>query len=192
MKIIVLLPANFKNYELFKNELLNILDLYSYNTDFRNFEYIYINKTNSLVDKFCNEFDIKYRNLFTLNYKKYKNNTFFKTLKEMFDYIKEDENSLIVDFHDIYNISKNKFSLYKKYANYIYIHIISYNVYTDPLACCNQDLYLWDSDDTFDFYICECCGNRYILLQILIDEYIINSTKVEILRKKNYLKGDFK
>lgn len=108
----------------------------------------------------------------------------------------KNKRSLHIDFQEFHSLTKQKKTLYKKYTDKLNIFMIYYSLTGNTLKCCDQELtYLNDLakyvSDTFDYFQCEICKNKYVLLQELIDEYLITDVKVDIIKRINYLKGEY-
>jgi hypothetical protein len=59
------------------------------------------------------------------------------------------------------------------------------------LQCCNQYLSNLETDEEFQYFECDICKNKYFILKILIEEFLKSNKEIEIIQKKNYLKGEF-
>jgi len=191
MRIILLLPPDFDNIDKFNEEVEHALSLYSYNTDYKDFEYIYpICKNQEMYKAFFDFNDIKNTFGFKPNYKKYKSNAFYKNILTMIDYAKEDDANLLITLYDIYSNDKNYKKNLRKINKTINIYLITYEVTIEPIKCCNQYISMANSDNHFDYLYCDCCGMKIILLQNLMDLFLINSIDYNIIQRKNFLKGE--
>lgn len=197
MKVIIVVSPDFNNKEVLENELISILDLYSYNTDYTEFEYIFAETSNTIIEEMLEELDLSYTR-FKPKWDKYKNSAFNKNLAKMIEYAITEENCLIIDFQEYYSFSKYKKKIYRKYSDKINIFLITFILTNDFLECCNQaltqvelEIELAEDYDIFDFFECDICKSKFMLLKELIDGYFLNNVDVEIIQKKNYLKGEY-
>ena len=186
MRVVINVSPTFSDQEVFKEELMKILDIYSYNTNYFDYEYIFIE--NKFIEDILEDLELD-STIFRLNSNK--TSTYNARFENMIEYAIKDENCLIIDFEEYDSLNKFKYRLYRKYSEKSYISIITYLYTYVMLQCCNQYLSNLETDEEFHYFECDICKNKYFILKILIEEFLKSNKEIEIIQKKNYLKGEF-
>lgn len=192
MKIVVTIPTSFNGYDMFREEMITVLNLYK--IDFNSCVELVVAKfTGSkyvfkldYITKLAKEFNWKIKHFEVKSI-----NNLKKNLDSMIKYAIIDNDSLIIDFYENFSYLKYKITLFKKYSKYINIFLIAYFNNNEELKCCNQIISLINSDNIFDYFYCEICQLKIILPIFLTDEFISYTENWEIYKRINYYKGEY-
>lgn len=192
-KVLILLSSDFTDVMQFRIEFARGMNRFSVEEEWNKYEYIYLDtpNNNEIIQKSLNLLSLK-QTAIAPDWLSTDSN-----FNNMFDYLIDADNCIIIDFQATYGFSKHKKKMYQEYSTFLNIYLIYFSLDSKPITCCSQILVYLNEElqlenDTFDFLRCDICGNQYVIYQELMNEYMFKTMYATILHRKSFLKGEFK